>query len=30
VGGTAFTVVFSSNDSDAVAFLEIEDQGGEF
>jgi hypothetical protein len=30
VGGSSFTLLFSSNDSDAVAFLEIEDQGGEF
>src|SRR5690606_13984120 len=29
-GTTAYTVTFSSNASDAVAFLEIEDQGGEF
>ena len=30
VGGTSFNVFFGANDSDAVAFLEIEDQGGEF
>src|SRR5690606_29932346 len=29
-GTTAYNVTFSSNDSDAVAFLEVEDQGGEF
>src|SRR5690606_12013734 len=28
--GSGFTVFFSSNNDDAVAFLEIEDQGGEF
>jgi len=30
IGGTSFNVFFGANDSDAVAFLEIEDQGGEF